>query len=572
MLSLHSALLSACVLALIHLIVLIALAIILVRIIRRFFLKTRNHLPEKLFAITLTVLFFSRTIQAAIIDPFFRLLSNLEELFYLITLYAGVRTDEEAAKVILSNPLDKKVIFSDVILHYPLASLLVAIAIAIILYYLIRETLSVLGPRDAEPAKPKTYLVYNLLIVATLILSLYLVIGVCIAIPWFDEIRKPTAYTSQTLDSTLKNTPDNDTLEFKVGASPFADTTANAIWDSTTKAAYAKVKEVPAFFGQCQYYVTDFKTSIAAAGNNRQYLETGLKQYSQNTYKSQKTETRSEYYLNYDMLAGSRTDKQVLFDQAVQGYLFSLQLRKENFVSAVTGMGQIDARNTNIRQSNIAAIRDMIVKFSGLDTKDSSRAYSYYAPVSQFISYSTFDPERLNYGTSFGSSNQTNWGVFEFVAGYLVRPQSTELVLLIGMLGFGLLGASILSFRQSEPDETMLDSFLTKPLIVRFGDVLARGFGAALIVYMATKAGLSVFSTGTSTNANGYMLLLACFAGAIFSQNVWNWFSTTFRITPAVPNPQNQPQNQPQGQQPPAAPVQQPQQNPQVPAAPANGG
>src|SRR6185369_3330552 len=90
------------------------------------------------------------------------------------------------------------------------------------------------------------------------------------------------------------------------------------------------------------------------------------------------------------------------------------------------------------------------------------------------------------------------WGFLGKISSYLIRTQSSELVLLIGMLGFGLLGASILSFQKGNPDENFIQSFSTTPLIRNFGSVLACGFGAALIVYLATKGGLAIFAMGGS--------------------------------------------------------------------------
>ena len=113
-------------------------------------------------------------------------------------------------------------------------------------------------------------------------------------------------------------------------------------------------------------------------------------------------------------------------------------------------------------------------------------------------------------------------GFFGFMANYLIKTQSSELVLLMGMFGFGLLGASLLSFQQMDSSENFINSFKSQPLIINFGNVLARGFGAALVIYLTTKGGLAIFSAGSTTDSNGYILLLTCFVGAVFSEKVWN--------------------------------------------------
>jgi hypothetical protein len=134
----------------------------------------------------------------------------------------------------------------------------------------------------------------------------------------------------------------------------------------------------------------------------------------------------------------------------------------------------------------------------------------YPTPLSDAYLNSTYLPAIEKDGS--------DWPLFGTISKYLIRTKSTELVLLIGMFGFGLLGASILSFEKlNSPKE-----FLTTSIIKNFVNVLARGFGAALVVYMSIKAGLTIFTAGTAVDANGYMLLLTCFAAAIFSDKIWD--------------------------------------------------
>ncbi len=568
--ALENSLISAWFLAIVHLLILGVLITLIVITIRRFFRRTKAHLSEKLFAITLTVLFFSKTIQSAIVSPIYRLVTNLETLFYLINNYTSANGSEEARRVLEAYPLDKKILFSDIILNYPLSSLLVAIAVAIILYYFIREIGSNFSAKPDGPAKPKPYLVYNLLVVAILAFSLYLVIGVCIAIPFVNELKKPTPFTKQVLDSTLSHTSDKDTLEYMVERSPFwADTLENPITDTPLKKAYDGLTAVPGLLNQANHYIDAFNSTKNAVIPGREMLQHSLNEYAVTTYRSQKAEVRSEVVLRFDVAVESRTDKQILFDQSIQDYVFSLGLRKDYFRSIVSEMHRTDLTNASIRHNNLNTVQEMILSLSRINPKDSFSPYTYLPPLTQYIDYPTFSPDRMSYSAN-GGNDKSNWGIFEFIAGYLIHPQSNELVLMIGMLGFGLLGASILSFRESEPNETMLDGFLTKPLIVRFGNVLARGFGAALVVYVATKAGLAIFSMGSASDTNGYMLLLSCFAGAVFSQSVWDKLSNTVKGWAGQktdPQPQPQPNAKPA---PNPQPNPQPNEQPQPPAEPGD--
>ncbi|MCA9456187.1 MAG: hypothetical protein KC587_05960 [Nitrospira sp.] len=107
------------------------------------------------------------------------------------------------------------------------------------------------------------------------------------------------------------------------------------------------------------------------------------------------------------------------------------------------------------------------------------------------------------------------WGPFGLLASWLLKTQSLPLASITGMIGVGLLGAALRSFwRQerggggaSEVQDTI-------------AGVTIRGFSAALVVFLGVKGGLAIFGSETG-DANPYSLLLTCFAGAVFSEDVW---------------------------------------------------
>ncbi|OQW33423.1 MAG: hypothetical protein A4E19_03195 [Nitrospira sp. SG-bin1] len=108
-------------------------------------------------------------------------------------------------------------------------------------------------------------------------------------------------------------------------------------------------------------------------------------------------------------------------------------------------------------------------------------------------------------------------GPFGLVSSWLVRTKSLALVLITGMLGFGLLGATISSFVRSKEG-----SVLTEPTLGELGGVLVRGLSAAVIVYLAVKGGLAAYAVG-ETEPNAYVLFFTCLIGATFSERVWDW-------------------------------------------------
>jgi hypothetical protein len=57
-------------------------------------------------------------------------------------------------------------------------------------------------------------------------------------------------------------------------------------------------------------------------------------------------------------------------------------------------------------------------------------------------------------------------------------------------------------------------------LVSDLAGVLLRGLSAAIVVFLAVQGGLAVLS-GAGSDPNPYVLLLACFVAAVFSERVW---------------------------------------------------
>jgi len=122
-----------------------------------------------------------------------------------------------------------------------------------------------------------------------------------------------------------------------------------------------------------------------------------------------------------------------------------------------------------------------------------------------------------------------------------VSPEST--VLIIGLVGFGLFGAAIRMMGRPDktppPTERTLDQqVLTKKVernnvvAVREGGlgyeitgaparVLVQGVGAAFTVFLGGQAGTLLLASGSRPNV--YSLLLFCFLGAVFAEEIWGW-------------------------------------------------
>ena len=109
-----------------------------------------------------------------------------------------------------------------------------------------------------------------------------------------------------------------------------------------------------------------------------------------------------------------------------------------------------------------------------------------------------------------------NLGPFSLVAAWLLRTESLSLTLIIGMLGFGLLGSAAASFLKARAPAT------GSPTHADLEAVVIRGVTAAMVVFLAVEGGLAVFSAG-SAEPNPYVLLLTCLVAAAYSDTVWDW-------------------------------------------------
>ncbi len=111
-------------------------------------------------------------------------------------------------------------------------------------------------------------------------------------------------------------------------------------------------------------------------------------------------------------------------------------------------------------------------------------------------------------------------GIFKSIAQWLIKPNSMALVLIVGMLGFGLFGAVISTFvrETSNTEEYNKDAVIIKDI----PGVIIRGVSAAIVIFLGVKGGLAVFSTGEG-EPNPYALFFTCLVGAVYSERIWEW-------------------------------------------------
>jgi len=135
----------------------------------------------------------------------------------------------------------------------------------------------------------------------------------------------------------------------------------------------------------------------------------------------------------------------------------------------------------------------------------------YKQPVDIMFDASQWGPEPIE------PTPGTDWGWLGRSASWLIKPNAPDLVLLVGMFGFGMLGAAISSFVNIRKKMSQKD-----PLVDNLYIVIIRGFSAAIVVFLATKGGIAIVNNG-SNNPNPHVLFLACLVGAVYSERIWEW-------------------------------------------------
>jgi hypothetical protein len=124
------------------------------------------------------------------------------------------------------------------------------------------------------------------------------------------------------------------------------------------------------------------------------------------------------------------------------------------------------------------------------------------------------------------SKTITNYHPYASLAAWLRTQGSLELVTVIGMLGFGLLGAAA-SRVVRRPE---LEDGKRAPVGDNIANTLLSGVSAALATYLLVQAGLAVASADGAT-PNPYLLLLTCFVAAVYWEEAWQ------RVRKAVQGP-----------------------------------
>lgn|GEM_PF-5118635 len=118
-------------------------------------------------------------------------------------------------------------------------------------------------------------------------------------------------------------------------------------------------------------------------------------------------------------------------------------------------------------------------------------------------------PERPSFADALGELKPyTKW---------LLDPQQMPLVIIVGLVGFSLLGATVSRVVRAPQTESAA-ALPSDDLLI----VIAGGTTAAVVVFLAAYGGLAVLG-GAGGDPNPYVVFMTCLIAAVYSEDVWHW-------------------------------------------------
>ena len=122
-------------------------------------------------------------------------------------------------------------------------------------------------------------------------------------------------------------------------------------------------------------------------------------------------------------------------------------------------------------------------------------------------------------------------GVFNKLMGWMFRIESFSAIIIMGLVGFGLLGATGATFIR-EHGKSMADRD-RGPLVRDLPNLLIKGISAALVVFLGVLGSVSLLSNEGNADQvpDADLLFFLALVAAVFSDTAWDWAKARFQKT-----------------------------------------
>jgi hypothetical protein len=505
-----------------------------------------GNVSARLIALGLTALFIPRPVEKLVLLPptiLFRLVESLGRRASGLSGSVGARPDE--ALVNVQVPVMRlAVIIPDILAETAriltqafdgalTAEMVVAIALWILAGNLLSaagssssvSTAGLSGSRLSRFIKSMTATQqHGVVLIAVFLLGAYLSIAAIVAIPWLHEEKVSPGLTQESLVKMLNSilpvaTPGDslaqgDTAAREDPLAPLADylkdeTKTKRLAPETVTALQAVVRDSKTAragavlrLQQIPQEISRRVAQMRQAAMSAFELETAtlMSNQERGSFMRQIQQTITEDYRRLDgaqaQCAAALSDTDRELRDLSQGAIQLLDLEGVNAQADSISRSSIQQISIVLRLRSKASYNDSTLR-EACDTLNAQNTV-YTAPAAG-----------------------TGWGPFGAVARWLLQTKSVPLALITGMLGFGLLGSAIATFVRTGPTSSKAS------LTAEVTSVIVRGLSAAVVVFLAVKGGLAVFSSGDA-EPNAYVVFLTCLVGAVFSEDVWAWARAKF--------------------------------------------
>jgi len=497
-----------------------------------------DTVPVRLISLGLTALIFPQVVRELLIAPV-RFFMNFSAYFITILNaslsnpgggYGGMDL-HDLLRISLYTFRDAWIylrnLSAEILIDLQIPSLMLALALWFILGQVLSFIFDGSAGRGAErgglpgfirqlaPATRK-----NILLTAAFLASGYLIMTSMIAVPWFQQTGK-ASYDDwdRELETIIVN---QDTLAQTMDE-PYSAAPLDFLSDAflAEKAALdtlsqwgrllARVKSDRNELAQQRKLLTDGRESLRENVEKRKRSLLNLAKISINdTTISLGPRERASYYLEISQWLSASAENLDATQKEYQNFLKQYDYKLENWVKDITAALASDGEKLSARRNSANPDSLEIVFESAYVYKPTLYTEDFLTGQSSFRNRAT-DP--LPAPPLPGSQ----WGIFGLISRWLLRANSYALILITGMLGFGLFGSLISSIvrehSQRRPEE---------PLVKDLDAAVVRGLSAAVVVFLSVKGGLAVF-TNQEVEPNSYVVFFTCLVGAVFSERIWEW-------------------------------------------------
>ncbi|MBL8163288.1 MAG: hypothetical protein JNJ61_14975 [Anaerolineae bacterium] len=397
---------------------------------------------------------------------------------------AGMVTDVPAT----SLPVDRVVRTVSSQAYFPFRDMLVAIAIGVIVALIVRfvrnqRSTDLSQSNGAATATHISPLLEQASYLVLILVGLYLVIVSMIAIP--------------ALEASVPSVAAVSPEELSVQIETLRDEVPSAVsYDPQTTNPFAALEEYlkqnPNLLNKSELW-----TWRNLQNGQRDNLITAHNSYAAALHGARNTEANRVIVAYRTNTLGRIGEREMIeyFETLVTLYRDEISQLESLQAECSTAFQQADRYWSQISVDAVEGNVDMLNQESlPMENVVSRSCQTEFIPVMEI-------PDRAVLGSY--------WGVFGDISGWLLITESMSLALLVGMLGTGLLGAAVSPFILPDQPQT------SKPEL--FVQVIIRGVVATFVIFFIAQAGLIVL--GAETNqTNGYILLLVCLLGAMFSE------------------------------------------------------